>query len=184
MKWIRTEVTEFRVDQAYHWTSSTLAFSGLWKVPRTFQRWRQLRGDAGHQGHPDGLREGGVEASGDLSLVVRDGRRVLPLRRADLRHEVWQLDLWRVSGKFPISSFWIIKVLAWTNDWNYSWHPSGFNLVANRYSASILRSKVGFWFQVWAIETTSSRDRPTYKLNGHFHIWDLWSDFPSNGANT
>jgi hypothetical protein len=39
-----------------------------------------------------------VEAARDLPLVVRDGRRVLSLRRADLRHEVWQLDLRRVSG--------------------------------------------------------------------------------------
>ncbi len=65
----------------------------------SLQRRRQLRGDASDEGHPDGVGKGGVEAAGDLPLVVRDGRRVLPVRRADLRHEVRKLDLRRVSGE-------------------------------------------------------------------------------------
>ena len=63
------------------------------------QRWRQLRGDAGDQGHAVPHRAGGVEAAGHLPLLLRDGRGVLPLRRADLRHEVRQLDLRRLPGE-------------------------------------------------------------------------------------
>ena len=44
-------------------------------------------------------RAGGVEAAGHLQVLVRDRRRVLPLRRADVRHEVRQLDLRRIPGK-------------------------------------------------------------------------------------
>ena len=40
-----------------------------------------------------------VEAAGNLPFLVRDGRRVFPFWRTDLRDEVWQLDLWWVSGK-------------------------------------------------------------------------------------
>ena len=43
--------------------------------------------------------QGGVAAAGHLPLLLRDGRRVLPLRRADLRHEVRQLDLRRLPGE-------------------------------------------------------------------------------------
>ena len=43
--------------------------------------------------------EGGVAAAGHLPLLLRDGRGVLPLRRADLRHEVRQLDLRRLPGE-------------------------------------------------------------------------------------
>ena len=39
-----------------------------------------------------------MEASSDLPLLVRDGRRVFPLWRADLRHEVRKLDLRWLSG--------------------------------------------------------------------------------------
>ena len=39
-----------------------------------------------------------MEAAGHLPLLLRDGRGVLPLRRADLRHEVRQLDLRRLPG--------------------------------------------------------------------------------------
>ena len=40
-----------------------------------------------------------METACDLSLIVRDGRRVLPVRRADLCDEVRQLDLWWVPGE-------------------------------------------------------------------------------------
>ncbi len=63
------------------------------------QRGRQLRGDPGDEGDPDGLRQGGVAPAGHLPLLLRDGRGVLPLRRADLRHEVRQLDLRRIPGE-------------------------------------------------------------------------------------
>ena len=39
-----------------------------------------------------------MEATSHLLLLLRDGRRVFPLRRADLRDEVRQLDIRRVSG--------------------------------------------------------------------------------------
>ena len=39
-----------------------------------------------------------MEASSYLPLLLWDGRRVLPLRRADLRHEVRKLDLRRIPG--------------------------------------------------------------------------------------
>ena len=40
-----------------------------------------------------------VEAAGDLPFLVRDGCRIFSFWRTDLRDEVWQLDLWWVSGK-------------------------------------------------------------------------------------
>ena len=64
----------------------------------SLQRRRQFRGDPGDEGDADVVGEGGVEAAGDLPLELRDGRRVLSLRRADLRHEVRQLDLRRIPG--------------------------------------------------------------------------------------
>ena len=39
-----------------------------------------------------------MEASCHLPLLLWDGCRVFSLWRADLRHEVWKLDLWWVSG--------------------------------------------------------------------------------------
>ena len=68
-----------------------------------FQRRRQLRGDPGDQGDVDVLGEGGVEAAGDLPLELRDGRGVLSLRRADVRHEVWELDLRWVPGRSTLA---------------------------------------------------------------------------------
>ena len=62
------------------------------------QRRRQFRGDPCDEGDADVVGESGVEAAGDLPLELRDGRRVLSLRRADLRHEVRQLDLRRIPG--------------------------------------------------------------------------------------
>ena len=43
-------------------------------------------------------RAGRVETSRHLQIFVRDWRRIFSLRWADLRHEVWVLDLWWVSG--------------------------------------------------------------------------------------
>ncbi len=63
------------------------------------QCWRELRGDAGHQSHAVPRGAGGVETARHLPLFLRDGCRVFSLRRADLRHEVRQLDLRRIPGK-------------------------------------------------------------------------------------
>ena len=71
-----------------------------------FQRRRQLRGDPGDQGDVDVLGEGGVEAAGDLPLELRDGRRVFSLRRADVRHEVRELDLRRLPGNSTVDIGW------------------------------------------------------------------------------
>ena len=62
------------------------------------QRGWQLRGDPGHQGHAALHGGRGLEAAGHLPLLLRDGRRVLPLRRADLCDEVRELDLRWISG--------------------------------------------------------------------------------------
>ena len=75
-------------------TSNVLMFQHL-----SSQRGWQLRGDPGHQGHAALHGGRGLEAAGHLPLLLRDGRRVLPLRRADLRHEVRQLDLRRLPGE-------------------------------------------------------------------------------------
>ena len=48
-----------------------------------------------------------MEAARHLPLLLRDGRRVLPLRRADLRHEVRQLDLRRIPGRAAMSYTYI-----------------------------------------------------------------------------
>ena len=40
-----------------------------------------------------------VEAASYILQLVWDGCWVFPFRRTDLRDEVWQLDLWWVSGK-------------------------------------------------------------------------------------
>ena len=40
-----------------------------------------------------------VEAASHILQLVWDGCWVFPFRRTDLRDEVWQLDLWWVSGK-------------------------------------------------------------------------------------
>ena len=64
-----------------------------------FQRGWQLRGDARHQGDAVVQRPRGVEAACYLQVLVRDRRGVLPLRRADLRHEVRQLDIRRLPGE-------------------------------------------------------------------------------------
>ena len=65
----------------------------------SFQCGRQLRGDFGYEGDTDVHGEGGVEAARHLPLILRDGRRILSIRRADLCHEVRELDIRRVSGR-------------------------------------------------------------------------------------
>lgn len=63
-----------------------------------FQCGRKLRGYAGHENHAGlhGARR--VAAAGDLQEQLRDRRRVLSVRRADLCDEVRQLDVRRVPG--------------------------------------------------------------------------------------
>ena len=62
------------------------------------QRRRKLRGDPGNQGDPVQRGPGGVETPGHLPQLMWDGRGVLSLRRADLCHEVRQLDVRWISG--------------------------------------------------------------------------------------
>ena len=40
-----------------------------------------------------------METACHLSLFVRDGRGVFPLRRTDVCHEIWLVDLLRLEGK-------------------------------------------------------------------------------------
>jgi hypothetical protein len=54
-----------------------------------------------------------VETAGYLPLLMRDGRRIFPVRRADLRHEVRQLDLRRIPGK---NKGWLFKKFLLTYD--------------------------------------------------------------------
>ncbi|GFR19846.1 NAChRalpha1 [Trichonephila clavata] len=65
-----------------------------------FDRWcgRELRSDHHDEGHPALRRESDLEASRHLQELLRDRRRVLPLRRTDLPHEVRILDLRRIHG--------------------------------------------------------------------------------------
>ena len=66
------------------------------------QRWWQFRGHSSHKGHPKGLRKSGMEAARHLSLFVWDGRRVFPLRRTDVCHEIWLVDLRWFPGNVGI----------------------------------------------------------------------------------
>lgn len=65
-----------------------------------FQRRRQLRGDHHDEGDPTTRRDSHVEAAGHLQVLLRDRRRVFPVRRADLLHEIRILDVRRQYGKY------------------------------------------------------------------------------------
>lgn len=65
------------------------------------QRRRQLRSDDNDESDTALHRESRVETAGHLQILLRDKRRVLPVRRADLFHEVWILDLRRIHGEKP-----------------------------------------------------------------------------------
>lgn len=63
------------------WFAAPLACPGL-------QRRRKLRGDPSHQGDHLPPRSGRVETACYLQVLMRDRRRVLPFRRADLRAQI------------------------------------------------------------------------------------------------
>ena len=61
-------------------------------------RWR-LHRDDDDESHLAPRREGRLEPAGHLQVLVRDRRRVLSLRPADLLPQVRKLDRRRVSGR-------------------------------------------------------------------------------------
>lgn len=65
------------------------------------QRGRQLRGDYHDQSHTALHGQGGVETAGHIQIVLRDQRRVFPVRRADVFDEVRLVDLRRIHGERP-----------------------------------------------------------------------------------
>jgi len=66
------------------------------------RRW-QLRGDDYDESDTALHGKSRVETAGHLQILLRDKRRVLPVRRADVFHEVWILDLRRIHGEKPRS---------------------------------------------------------------------------------
>lgn len=64
------------------------------------RRW-QLRGDDNDESDTALHGKSRVETAGHLQILLRDKRRVLPVRRADVFHEVWILDVRRIHGEKP-----------------------------------------------------------------------------------
>ena len=73
-----------------------ISFSFFVRIQRGWQLW----GDAINQSHHVSQRADRVEAAGHLQIQLRDRCRVLPLRRADVRAQVRQLDIRRIPGCF------------------------------------------------------------------------------------
>ena len=95
------------LDKGCHLVSDWLTLNSFFYLTTTylawpFQRRWQFWSDPCHEGHPVVERPCRVEAPGHLQIFLRDRRRVFPLRRADLCHEIRVLDLWRVSGGFAV----------------------------------------------------------------------------------
>ena len=67
------------------------------------RRW-QLWSDAVDESDDVPQRPDRVETSGDLQILVRDRRWVLPIRWADVRPQIWIVDLRRFSGTSSSSS--------------------------------------------------------------------------------
>jgi len=65
------------------------------------QRRRKLRGDDYDESNTALHRKSRVEATGYLQIILRNKRRILPVRRADLFDEVWVLDVRRIHGEKP-----------------------------------------------------------------------------------
>ncbi|GBM34796.1 hypothetical protein AVEN_7845-1 [Araneus ventricosus] len=64
-----------------------------------FQCGRELRGDSGDESSTGQQGDNPVETSGYLQELLRDRRRILSIRRADLSHEIRLVDLRRVQGR-------------------------------------------------------------------------------------
>lgn len=67
------------------------------------QRRRQLRSDDNDKGHSALHGQSGVETSGHIQVVLRDRRRVLSVRRANVLHEIRIVDIRRIHGEKPIT---------------------------------------------------------------------------------
>lgn len=62
------------------------------------RRW-QLRGDDNDESNTALHWESRVETAGHLQILLRNKRRVLPIRRADVFHEVWIVDVRWIHGE-------------------------------------------------------------------------------------
>ena len=62
-------------------------------------RW-QLWGDSGYQGYLMVQWSRRMEASCNLQVFVWDWCRIFPIRRANMCHEIRELDLWWLPGRF------------------------------------------------------------------------------------
>jgi len=70
------------------------------KVCNVFQcRW-ELRSDHHDEGYSPSHWQSGLETSGYLQVFLWNRRWVLPIRRTDMLHEVWFLDLRRLPGLY------------------------------------------------------------------------------------
>lgn len=65
------------------------------------QRRRQLRGDDNDKSNIALHWESRVETTGHLQILLRNKRRVLPVRRANVFHEVWIVDVRWIHGEKP-----------------------------------------------------------------------------------
>ena len=84
----------------------------VWKVPAPtaeltdifiyvqifLQCWWQLWGHIGNKSNASLYWGRGMETSCHISFFLWDGRRIFPLWWTNLRHEIWELDLWWISG--------------------------------------------------------------------------------------
>lgn len=57
------------------------------------QRGRGVRGDDDDEGGAAPYGQGALDSARHLQVLMRDRRAILPLRPADLLHEVWLLEL-------------------------------------------------------------------------------------------
>lgn len=74
-------------------------YTSIYMNVSLLQRGRQLRGDDNDESHIALHGQSGVETAGHLQIVLRDQRRVLSVRRANVLHEVRVLDLRRIHGE-------------------------------------------------------------------------------------
>ena len=73
-----------------------------------------------------------METACHLSLFVRDGRGVFPLRRTDVCHEIWLVDLRWFPGNVGIG----YPILGYTQGYSYPfWGWVGLGMVVRTLSS-------------------------------------------------
>lgn len=92
-----TSVTLGRQGQLMH--TRLVSVTSFPPTPHPSQCGRSLRGFPHDQGHCAVGWNHNVDPAGQLQVLVHHGRHLLPLRQAELLHEVWLLDLrWEHGG--------------------------------------------------------------------------------------